>query len=104
MDWRHMGEMLAAGNAVYQELKNVCVWNKSNAGMGSFYRSKDELVFVCKSGTAPHINTFELGQYGRSRSNVWHYAGVNSLKPGRLEELTMPPSSPMMSSRHAERL
>jgi DNA modification methylase len=92
MDWRHMAEMLAAGNAVYQELKNLCVWNKSNAGMGSFYRSKHELVFVWKRGGAPHINTFELGQYGRSRSNVWDYAGVNSLKAGRLEELAMHPT------------
>jgi DNA modification methylase len=92
MDWRHMPEMLAAGNAVYDELKNLCVWNKSNAGMGTFYRSKHELVFIWKSGTAPHINTFELGQYGRSRSNVWDYCGVNSLKPGRLEELAMHPT------------
>jgi DNA modification methylase len=92
MDWRHMPEMLAAGNAVYRELKNLCVWSKSNAGMGTFYRSKHELVFVWKSGTAPHINTFELGQYGRCRSNVWEYAGVNSLKPGRLEELAMHPT------------
>lgn len=92
MDWRHMSEMLAAGLAVYSELKNLCVWNKSNAGMGSFYRSKHELVFVWKNGTAPHINTFELGQYGRSRSNVWDYAGVNSLRPNRLEELAMHPA------------
>jgi hypothetical protein len=92
MDWRHMPEMLAAGKAVYQELKNLCVWSKSNAGMGTFYRSRHELVFVWKSGSAPHVNTFELGQYGRSRSNVWDYAGVNSLKPGRLEELAMHPT------------
>jgi DNA modification methylase len=92
IDWRHMDEMLAAGNAVYTELKNLCIWNKTNAGMGTFYRSKHELVFVWKNGTAPHINTFELGQYGRSRSNVWDYAGVNSLKPGRLEELSMHPT------------
>jgi DNA modification methylase len=92
MDWRHMREMLAAGGAVYSELKNLCVWNKNNAGMGTFYRSKHELVFVWKSGRDPHINTFELGQYGRSRSNVWDYAGVNTLKPGRLEELAMHPT------------
>jgi DNA modification methylase len=92
MDWRHIPEMLKAGHAVYSELKNVCVWNKNNAGMGSFYRSKHELVFVWKSGTSPHINTFELGQYGRSRSNVWDYAGVNTLKPGRLDELAMHPT------------
>jgi DNA modification methylase len=92
MDWRHMFEMLAAGRKVYAELKNVCVWNKTNAGMGSFYRSQHELVFVWKNGSAPHINTFELGQHGRSRSNVWTYAGVNSLRQGRLEELSMHPT------------
>jgi hypothetical protein len=92
MDWRHMTEMLAAGHAVYDELKNLCVWNKSNGGMGSFYRSKHELVFVWKSGTAPHINTFELGQYGRSRSNVWDYPGISAMRPGRLEELAMHPT------------
>jgi DNA modification methylase len=92
MDWRHIAEMMAAGNAVYSELKNLCIWTKTNAGMGSFYRSKHELVFVWKSGTAPHINNFELGQYGRSRSNVWEYAGITSMRPGRLEELAMHPT------------
>lgn len=92
MDWRHMLEMLNAGNSVYSELKNVCVWNKSNAGMGTFYRSKHELIFVWKNGTASHINNFELGQYGRSRSNVWDYEGVNTLRPGRLDELAMHPT------------
>src|ERR1700730_6307951 len=92
MDWRHASEMLAAGRAVYSELKNLCVWNKSNAGMGSFYRSKHELVFVWKNGSAAHINNFDMGQHGRSRSNVWDYAGVNSLRPNRLEELAMHPT------------
>lgn len=92
IDWRHMREMLAAGDANYSELKNVCIWNKSNAGMGSFYRSKHEMVFVWKNGTAPHINTFELGQYGRHRSNVWDYDGVNTMRPGRLDELAMHPT------------
>jgi DNA modification methylase len=92
MDWRHMGEMLEAGTALYTELKNLCIWNKSNAGMGSFYRSKHELVFVWKSGTAPHINTFELGQYGRHRSNIWDYPRISSLSPGRLDELAMHPT------------
>jgi DNA modification methylase len=92
MDWRHMGEMLAAGRAVYSELKNLCVWNKSNAGMGSFYRSKHELVFVWKSGAAAHINNFELGQHGRHRSNVWDYAGVNTMRAGRRDELAMHPT------------
>jgi hypothetical protein len=70
--------MLAAGDANYSELKNVCIWNKSNAGMGTFYRSKHEFVFVWKNGSAPHLNTFELGQYGRHRTNVWDYDGVNT--------------------------
>ena len=92
MDWRHSWEMLNAGRAIYSELKNLCVWNKTNAGMGSFYRSKHELVFVWKAGTAAHINNFELGQHGRHRSNVWDYAGVNSMRPGRLQELAMHPT------------
>jgi DNA modification methylase len=92
MDWRHLWEVLAAGRKVYGELKNLCVWNKANAGMGSFYRSKHELVFVWKSGTAAHINNFELGQHGRNRSNVWDYAGVNTMRAGRLEELAMHPT------------
>ena len=92
MDWRHMWEMLAAGRKVYGELKNLCVWNKTNAGMGSFYRSKHELVFVWKSGAAAHTNNFELGQHGRNRTNVWDYAGISSLRAGRLEELAMHPT------------
>ncbi len=92
MDWRHMREVLAAGYAVYDELKNLIVWNKDNGGMGAFYRSKHELVFAFKKGTAKHINNFELGQHGRYRTNVWDYAGVNSLKADRAEELEMHPT------------
>jgi DNA modification methylase len=92
MDWRHTWEMLGAGRGVYSELKNLCVWNKSNAGMGSFYRSKHELVFVWKSGTAAHINNFDLGQHGRHRTNVWDYAGASTMRAGRLEELAMHPT------------
>jgi len=92
MDWRHTGEILAAGYDVYTELKNICVWTKTNAGMGSLYRSQHELVFVFKSGTGPHINNIELGRHGRNRSNVWTYAGVNTMRPGRLEELAMHPT------------
>ncbi len=92
MDWRHMRELLAAGLAVYDELKNLIVWNKDNGGMGAFYRSKHELVFAFKKGKAPHINNFELGQHGRYRTNVWDYAGINSLRAGRDEELAMHPT------------
>ena len=92
MDWRHMGELLAAGQGTFSELKNLCVWNKTNGGMGSFYRSKHELVFVFKVGNAPHINTFGLGDTGRYRTNVWDYAGVNTLRPRRHDELAMHPT------------
>ena len=78
MDWRHIAEVLAAGRKAYTELKNLCVWAKDNAGMGSLYRSQHELVFVFKSGRAAHRNNVQLGQYGRSRTNVWRYPGVNS--------------------------
>jgi DNA modification methylase len=92
MDWRHMGELLAAGEQVFDELKNVCVWNKTNAGMGTFYRSKHELVFVFKVGKAPHVNTFGLGDGGRYRTNVWDYAGVTSIGKARDEALAMHPT------------
>ncbi|MFD2854990.1 site-specific DNA-methyltransferase [Seohaeicola zhoushanensis] len=92
MDWRHMGEMLAAGEAVYTELKNLIVWAKDNGGMGSFYRSRHELIFAFKQGRAPHINTFGLGQGGRYRTNVWEYRGVNSGGANRREELALHPT------------
>ena len=78
MDWRHIEELMAAGHGVYGELKNLCVWVKDNAGMGSLYRSQHELVFVFKHGCQGHRNNVQLGQFGRNRSNVWHYPGANS--------------------------
>lgn len=92
MDWRHMSELLAAGATVFTELKNLVVWNKTNAGMGTFYRSKHELIFVFKQGTAKHTNTFGLGDTGRYRTNVWDYAGISSLSKDRAEELAMHPT------------
>jgi DNA modification methylase len=78
MDWRHVKELLAAGRDTYGELKNLCVWVKDNAGMGSLYRSQHELVFVFKHGRHGHRNNVQLGQFGRNRSNVWRYPGANS--------------------------
>jgi DNA modification methylase len=92
MDWRHIYEIIIAGRRGYTELKNLAVWNKTNGGMGSFYRSKHELVFIFKSGTAPYINRVELGKHGRNRCNVWDYAGMNTMREGRLEELAMHPT------------
>jgi DNA modification methylase len=92
MDWRHIGEILEAGNAVFDEFKNLCVWNKSNGGMGAFYRSKHELVFVFKKGSAAHINNFGLGETGRYRTNVWDYPGISSIGAARDKELAMHPT------------
>jgi ParB-like nuclease domain/DNA methylase len=78
MDWRHAADLLAAGTDNYAELKNVCVWVKSNAGMGSFYRSQHEFVFVFKNGTGKHRNNIELGRHGRNRTNVWQYPSANT--------------------------
>jgi DNA modification methylase len=92
MDWRHMGELLRAGALAFAEFKNLCVWNKTNGGMGTFYRSKHELVSVYKVGTAPHTNTFELGQTGRYRTNVWDYPGMSSLSGQRAADLALHPT------------
>lgn len=92
MDWRHITEILTAGRAAYTELKNLCVWSKDNGGLGSFYRSQHELIFVFKSGTSPHINNIELGKHGRYRTNVWAYPGVNTQRPGRLADLQSHPT------------
>lgn len=92
MDWRHLGECLAAGEEAFTELKNIIAWVKTNAGQGSFYRSQHELILVFKNGTGRHQNNIELGKFGRSRSNVWEYAGVNSFRKDRLAELTVHPT------------
>jgi len=92
MDWRHLREILTAAAAIYDAPKQLCVWVKDNGGMGSFYRSQHELVFVFKVGEGPHINNFGLGGKGRYRTNVWQYRGANSLAPGRTEMLTMHPT------------
>jgi DNA modification methylase len=80
MDWRHMGELLAAARSVGLDLLNLCVWAKTNGGMGTLYRSRHELVFVLKNGQAPHRNNVQLGRFGRNRSNVWNYPGANSFR------------------------
>ena len=92
MAWRHMGELLASGKVALTELKNLVVWNKTNGGMGAFYRSKHELIFVFKSGTAAHINSFGLGENGRYRTNMWDHAGISSISASRSEDLAMHPT------------
>ena len=91
IDWRHAEELLAAGKTVFTELKDLCVWNKASAGTGTFYRSKHELIFVFKKGTAPHVNSSGPRETGRPRSNVWDYPGV-STGPSQTEGLAMHPT------------
>ncbi len=92
MDWRHLPELLAATANVYSEFKNLCVWNKDNAGMGSLYRSKHELVLVFQNGSGRFQNNVSLGASGRYRTNVWDYPGMNSIGNGRTEGLAMHPT------------
>ena len=92
MDWRHMDDVTASVADVYDDLLNICVWNKSNAGMGSLYRSKHEMVFVYRVGKGPHTNNVELGKHGRNRTNVWDYASVNSMRGSRREDLALHPT------------
>jgi DNA modification methylase len=92
-DWRHIAELLAAANPVYGDTINIAVWVKANAGQGSFYRSQHEFVGIFRVGQAPHVNNVELGRNGRSRTNVWHYAGVNSFRAASMEELRLHPSA-----------
>ena len=92
MDWRHSLELQMAGEAAGLTLKNICTWVKSNGGMGSFYRSQHEFIVVFKSGMAPHVNNIKLGKHGRYRTNVWEYAGANSFRKGRMEDLAAHPT------------
>jgi hypothetical protein len=92
MDWRHIGELVAAGATVYGAMLNLIAWVKSNAGQGSFYRSQHELIGVFRVGQAPHLNAIELGRHGRSRSNVWKYAGANTFRAGRMDDLHAHPT------------
>ena len=92
MDWRHLIELLTAGRENYSEYKQLIVWNKDNAGMGAFYRSKHELIAVFKNGNGKHINNFGLGENGRYRTNVWDYAGANSVSGKTRQELANHPT------------
>jgi DNA modification methylase len=92
MDWRHVGELIAAGRAVYDDHINTAIWVKTNAGQGSFYRSQHEEVLVFRVGTESHRNNIELGRHGRSRSNVWTYPGANTFRKGRMDDLRSHPT------------
>ena len=91
MDWRHIEELFVASRSVYGAALNLCVWNKTNSGQGSFYRSQHELIGVFRVGDSQHQNNVELGRHGRNRSNVWTYPGANSLGGGCDEALAIDP-------------
>ncbi len=92
MDWRHLTDVTMASKGIYDELLNICVWNKSNAGMGSLYRSKHEMIFVYRVPGAMHTNAVELGKHGRNRTNIWDYPSVNSFKGSRRRDLALHPT------------
>ncbi len=92
MDWRHLFEILSAGKNAGFDLKNICTWVKDNGGMGSLYRSRHEMVCVFKNGDVPHTNNIQLGKYGRYRTNVWEYPGVNTMRKDRMKDLAMHPT------------
>ena len=92
MDWRHVEELVSAGRSIYGAMLNLIAWVKTNAGQGSFYRSQHELIGVFRVGSLPHLNTVELGRHGRNRSNVWHYAGANTFRAGRMDDLHAHPT------------
>jgi DNA modification methylase len=87
-----VAQLITAGTRVYGEMLNLIVWAKSNAGQGCFYRSAHELIGAFRVGQSPHLNNIQLGRHGRSRSNVWHYAGVNTFRTGRIEDLRNHPT------------
>ncbi len=93
MDWRHISEMHKAGQVAFDAFLNLCVWTKTNGGMGSLYRSQHELVFVFRTGGNTHRNNVQLGRFGRNRTNVWRYAGVNTFREGRMDELRAHPTA-----------
>jgi DNA modification methylase len=95
MDWRHLRELEAAREASALELLNLCVWDKGTGGMGAFYRSQHELVFVMRKGKTAHRNNVELGRHGRNRSNVWNYPGANMSAEGRAELARHPTPKPV---------
>jgi hypothetical protein len=94
MDWRHVGELTAAGKGAYAELTNICVWVKHNGGMGSLYRSQHELVFVFRTAGGTHVNNVQLGKFGRNRTNVWNYRAINNFgrQSGEGDLLAMHPT------------
>ena len=102
MHWAKIRELLGSTADLYSETKNLCVWSKTNAGMGSLYRSRHELIFVFKRGDAPHINNIELGRFGRNRTNVWDYPGQNVLNGTSKSKLSLHPTVKPVACRRCD--
>lgn len=92
IDWRGVEATLQSGRVLGMTLLNIIVWNKTNAGMGSLWRSQHELLPFFKVGVAPHVNNVELGANGRWRSNVWTAPGASSLGSDSRDGLKLHPT------------
>ncbi len=101
MDWRNINIVLNQGKKYYTELKDIAIWNKLSAGMGSLYRSQHEMIPIFKNGKAKHQNHIQLGKYGRYRSNVWDYPGVRATNPESLELLKFHPTPKNVAMLHS---
>jgi DNA modification methylase len=79
IDWRGLPTVQAAATELGLASINLIVWGKTNAGMGSLYRSQHELLPLYKKGKGDHLNNIDLGRKGRWRSNLWSYPGASSI-------------------------
>jgi DNA modification methylase len=97
IDWRGYVTVYAAAVKLGLTPLNLIVWGKTNAGMGSLYRSQHELLPLFKKGKAAHINNVQLGKGGRWRSNLWQYPGASSMgsdaRRGLKEHPTVKPTA-----------
>jgi len=94
--WPHAKGVILAGEEIFGELQDLCIWNKTNAGRdvraGSPYLPRHELVFMFRVGGGAHINNAALGRRGRSRTNVWDYRSPDVPDAAAKAKLA-PPSS-----------
>lgn len=79
IDWRGLVSVSLAATAARLSQINLVVWAKTNAGMGSLYRSQHELLPLFAKPSAEVVNNVDLGKKGRWRSNLWTYPGASSL-------------------------
>jgi DNA modification methylase len=104
IDWRGYPAVFAAASKLGLNPVNLIVWSKTNAGMGSLYRSQHELLPLFKKGDSPHVNNIELGRKGRWRSNVWTYPGASSFgsdaRQGLHDHPTVKPSALLVDALH----